>query len=127
MRRGAVPRHSRLMKAGTATSRADPPGTASRRRILAPTRLDFWLDAVLLVAYSFAYSLGFTGILHGHDPGVRRPVTEVGLIRIQDGRSRALAHECRPSWLSRPISASSSTTSARPLTRTLHPDWVMSS
>jgi hypothetical protein len=28
----------------------------------ARTRLDFWLDAVLLVAYSLAYSLGFTGI-----------------------------------------------------------------
>jgi len=66
-------------------------------------------------------------VLDGHDPGVRHPVTEVGLIRIQIGRSRALAHEYRPSRLSRPVSASSSTTSARPLTRTLHPDWVMSS
>ena len=39
---------------------ADRPVAASRRRILARTRLDFWLDAVLLVAYTLAYSLGFT-------------------------------------------------------------------
>jgi Domain of unknown function (DUF4405) len=47
---------------GPATSLADPPATASRRRILARTRLDFWLDALLVVAYTLAYSLGFTGI-----------------------------------------------------------------
>jgi hypothetical protein len=29
---------------------------------VARTRLDFWLDALLLVAYTLAYSLGFTGI-----------------------------------------------------------------
>ena len=39
---------------------ADRPVAASRRRILARTRLDFWLNAVLLVAYTLAYSLGFT-------------------------------------------------------------------
>jgi len=39
-----------------------PPVTVSRRRIMARTRLDFWLDALLLVAYTLAYSLGFTGI-----------------------------------------------------------------
>jgi len=50
------------MNAGPATSAADSPVTASRRRILARTRLDFWLDALLLVAYTLAYSLGFTGI-----------------------------------------------------------------
>ena len=50
------------MNAGRTTSPADPPVTARRRRILARTRLDFWLDAVLLVAYTLAYSLGFTGI-----------------------------------------------------------------
>ena len=50
------------MKAGTTTSPADPPVTASRRRILARTRLDFWLDGLLLAAYTLAYSLGFTGI-----------------------------------------------------------------
>ena len=50
------------MNAGPTTSLADPPLTASRRRILARTRLDFWLDALLLVAYTLAYSLGFTGI-----------------------------------------------------------------
>jgi hypothetical protein len=50
------------MNAGSPTSLADPPVTASRRRILARTRLDFLLDGLLLVAYTFAYSLGFTGI-----------------------------------------------------------------
>ena len=50
------------MNAGSPTSLADPPVTAGRRRILARTRLDFWLDGLLLVAYTFAYSLGFTGI-----------------------------------------------------------------
>ena len=48
--------------AGPTTTLADPPVTVSRRRILARTRLDFWLDALLLVAYTLAYSLGFTGI-----------------------------------------------------------------
>jgi hypothetical protein len=50
------------MNARPATSLTDPPVTASRRRVLARTRLDFWLDALLLVAYTLAYSLGFTGI-----------------------------------------------------------------
>ena len=50
------------MNAGPTTSLADPPARASRRRVLARTRLDFWLDALLLVAYTLAYSLGFTGI-----------------------------------------------------------------
>ncbi len=50
------------MNAGPTTSLADPPVTASRRRVLARTRVDFWLDALLLVAYTLAYSLGFTGI-----------------------------------------------------------------
>ena len=50
------------MKSGLTTPRADPPGTASRRRVLARSRFDFWLDALLLVAYTLAYSLGFTGI-----------------------------------------------------------------
>jgi Domain of unknown function (DUF4405) len=50
------------MDAGPPTSLADRPVTVSRRRILARTRLDFWLDGLLLVAYTLAYSLGFTGI-----------------------------------------------------------------
>jgi HAMP domain-containing protein len=50
------------MNAGPKTPLADHPGTASRRRILAHTRLDFWLDALILVAFTLAYSLGFTGI-----------------------------------------------------------------
>lgn len=62
MRGAAVLRHYRPMNAGPATPTADPPVTARRRRILARSRLDFWLDAVLLVAYTLAYSLGFTGI-----------------------------------------------------------------
>jgi hypothetical protein len=47
--------------AGPATPLADPPVTADRRPILARTRLGFWLDALLLVAYTLTYSLGFTG------------------------------------------------------------------
>jgi len=50
------------MSAGPTTSQADLPVTESRRRILARTRLDFWLDALLMVVYTLAYSLGFTGI-----------------------------------------------------------------
>jgi len=50
------------MDAGPSTSLADRPVAVSRRRILARTRLDFWLDGLLLVAYTLAYSLGFTGI-----------------------------------------------------------------
>ncbi len=50
------------MSTAPTTSLADPPVTASRRRVLARTRLDFWLDAVLLLAFTLAYSLGFTGI-----------------------------------------------------------------
>mgnify|MGYP001236564340 CR=1 FL=1 len=50
------------MNAGPPTSLADRPVTPSRRRVLARTRLDFWLDALMLVAYTLAYSLGFTGI-----------------------------------------------------------------
>jgi Domain of unknown function (DUF4405) len=50
------------MNAGPATTLADPPVTPSRRRILARTRFDFWLDGLLLVAFTLAYSLGFTGI-----------------------------------------------------------------
>ena len=37
--------------------------TARRRRALARTRLDFWLDAVILVGYTLAYSFGFTGLV----------------------------------------------------------------
>jgi hypothetical protein len=38
-------------------------GTApARRRVPARTRLDFWFDGVLIVAYTLAYSLGFTGL-----------------------------------------------------------------
>jgi Domain of unknown function (DUF4405) len=62
MRGAEVLRHYRPMNAGPATPAADSPVTASRRRVLARTRLDFWLDALLLVAYTLAYSLGFTGI-----------------------------------------------------------------
>ena len=40
-----------------------PPGTApARRQVPARTRLDFWFDGLLLVAYTLAYSLGFTGL-----------------------------------------------------------------
>jgi hypothetical protein len=46
-----------------ATSAGQPlTAPSSRRHILVRTRFDFWLDAVLLIAYTLAYSLGFTGI-----------------------------------------------------------------
>ena len=41
---------------------APPEAAPARRRVPARTRLDFWFDAALLVAYTLAYSLGFTGI-----------------------------------------------------------------
>lgn len=50
------------MNAGPASALTDRPAAVSRRRALARTRLDFWLDALLLVAYTLAYSLGFTGL-----------------------------------------------------------------
>jgi hypothetical protein len=50
------------MNAGGTASLADRPVAPSRQRVLARTRIDFWLDALLLVAYTLAYSLGFTGI-----------------------------------------------------------------
>lgn len=63
MRRGPVLRHVKGMQKGASTSAEQAlPAPASRRRILARTRFDFWLDALLLVAYTLAYSLGFTGI-----------------------------------------------------------------
>ena len=34
----------------------------ARRRVPARTRLDFWFDGALLVAYTLVYSLGFTGL-----------------------------------------------------------------
>ena len=33
-----------------------------RRRILVRSRLDLWLDAAILVGFTFAYSFGFTGL-----------------------------------------------------------------
>src|SRR5262249_298992 len=58
--------------------------------------------------------------------GVCRPLTEVGRIRIQYGCCTAMAHGCRPRRVNRWTSASASTTSARPGTTPLHPDWVCS-
>ena len=46
----------------TAPETKDRPA-ASRRQVLARTRLDFWLDAAVLVGYTLAYSYGFTGIV----------------------------------------------------------------
>ena len=39
-----------------------PEAAPAQRRVPARTRLDFWFDAALLVAYTLAYSLGFTGL-----------------------------------------------------------------
>src|SRR5262249_4478378 len=58
--------------------------------------------------------------------GVCRPLTEGGRVRIQYGCCTAMAHGCRPRRVNRWTSASASTTSARPVTTTLHPDWVCS-
>ncbi len=47
------------------TRTASPPVAGPRpggRRILARTRLDFWLDAAIFVAYLIAMSFGFTGV-----------------------------------------------------------------
>ena len=41
---------------------APSPRAVSRHRILAQTRLDFWLDGALLAAFVLAYSIGFTGL-----------------------------------------------------------------
>ena len=46
----------------TAPETTDRPAV-SRRQVLARTRLDFWLDAAVLVGYTVAYSYGFTGIV----------------------------------------------------------------
>ena len=39
----------------------EAPAAVSRHRVLARTRLDFWLDVALPVGYVLAYSIGFTG------------------------------------------------------------------
>jgi hypothetical protein len=44
------------------TSGAPPEVAPARRRVPARTRLDFWYDGLLLVAFTLAYSLGFTGL-----------------------------------------------------------------
>jgi hypothetical protein len=56
--------------------------------------------------------------------GVCRPVTDMGRIRIQNGRRAEVPQGCRLRWLNRETSASAFTTSARPLTSTLHSDRV---
>src|SRR5579863_3908289 len=45
----------------TETTTASPV-VGARRRVLARTRIDFWLDATLLLGFTLAYSYGFTGI-----------------------------------------------------------------
>jgi cytochrome b len=44
------------------TTNAPPEAGPARRRVPARTRLDFWYDGLLLVAFTLAYSLGFTGL-----------------------------------------------------------------
>ena len=71
---------------------------------------------------------GFVALLH--DGSVRRPLTGVGRIRIQNGCRTAVTPGYTPRRLKlrlrRSMSASASTTSARPLTSTLHHAWVCS-
>jgi hypothetical protein len=40
----------------------DTAAAVRRRRILARTRLDFWLDAAILAGFTLAYSFMFTGV-----------------------------------------------------------------
>jgi hypothetical protein len=44
------------------TTSASPEAAPVRRRVPVRTRLDFWYDGLLLVAYTLVYSLGFTGL-----------------------------------------------------------------
>jgi hypothetical protein len=44
------------------TTSAPPEAAPARRRVPVRTRLDFWYDGLLLVAYTLVYSLGFTGL-----------------------------------------------------------------
>ena len=44
------------------TTSAPPEASPARRRVPVRTRLDFWFDGVLLVAYTLVYSLRFTGL-----------------------------------------------------------------
>jgi hypothetical protein len=67
-------------------------GQTPARRILARTRLDFWLDALLLVAYTLAYSLAFIGVAAhewlGIGLGVALLVHLTGLPQMVGRRSR---------------------------------------
>lgn len=47
---------------GSTAPQTEAEPAASRRQVLARTRLDFWLDAAVLAGYTLAYSYGFTGI-----------------------------------------------------------------
>jgi hypothetical protein len=44
------------------TTTSPPEADPGHRRVPARTRLDFWFDGVLLVAYTLAYSLGCIGL-----------------------------------------------------------------
>lgn len=48
---------------GSTAPQTEAKPALSRRQVLARTRLDFWLDAAVLVGYTVAYSYGFTGIV----------------------------------------------------------------
>lgn len=51
------------MSASSATPSAGP--AARRSRVTGRAKLDFWFDAVLLMAYTVVYSYGFTGdVIH---------------------------------------------------------------
>jgi len=44
------------------STEAPPTGTPARRRVPILTRVDFWLDSALFVAFALDYSIRFTGL-----------------------------------------------------------------
>jgi hypothetical protein len=92
------------MKPGRTTSLADPPAADSRRRVPARTRLDFWLDALLLAAYTLAYSLGFTGIATHEWLGIGLGAALLVHLTLHwDWVVRTTRKLLRPSWFWRQV------------------------
>jgi hypothetical protein len=66
---------------------APSPRAVSRHRILAQTRLDFWLDAALHAAFVLAYSTGFTGLAVREWLGLGLVVVAIDVIRRRQRRA----------------------------------------